>query len=115
LTGTLLQLVNDSGSSIVQLQALQQVLACLLQLPAGGGREMALSVLRCSDGWVQQLLQCWAAEEAATGCDVQQSAEAASERCAAAFSETAATAAAGGGREIGGYLAGLCQLLLQLL
>jgi hypothetical protein len=116
LTRTLLKLVSDSSSSLVQLQALQQVLAWLLQLPAGQGRELAFSMLRWHDGWLQQLLQCWVAEEAETGCAVAQAAAAASEKYAAAFdSAAAAAAAAGGDRGIGSYLAGLCQLLLQLL
>jgi hypothetical protein len=124
LTITVLKLVSDSSSSsssLVQLQALQQVLAWLLQLPAGQGRELAFNMLRLNDGWLQQLLQCWVAEETATGCGVAQAAAAASEKYAAAFDGAAATAtaaaaaAAGGDRGIGGFLAGLCQLLLQLL
>jgi hypothetical protein len=117
LTRTLLPLVNDSSSSLVQIQALQQVLAWLLQLPAGDGRKMVFNMLTCSDGWVQWLLQCWVAEVQATGCQVHQAAAASSVCYAAAFSGAAAAAAAGddSSRGIGGYLAGLCQLLLHVL
>jgi hypothetical protein len=134
LSADLLQAAADSSASLVQLQALQQVMDWLLQLPAGLPRDAAIDVLRQSDGWLQQLLQCWAEEVAETGCSVQQAAAAGAQRYAAAFGDgvkverdvstdagpstlpaTAAAAAHGGSRRIDGYLAGLCQLLLQLL
>jgi hypothetical protein len=113
-----LQEAANAKYKAIELQALQQVLAWLLQLPTGGVREAALDVLR-QDGWLQRLLQCWAAEVQQTGCGVQQAAAAAAAAYAAEFdaapSSAAAAVAAGTSRGIGGYLAGLCQLLLQLL
>jgi hypothetical protein len=127
-----------ANAELVQLQALQQVLAWLLQLPAGQARGTAVDMIRQNDGWLQLLLKCWAAEVQQTGCGVQQAAAAAAERYAAAYGgagmagavpaassgpgcstlSAAAAAAAGSGgssRGVGRYLAGLCQLLLQLL
>jgi hypothetical protein len=118
----MLQIISSNSDSLVQLQALQQVLAWLLQLPVRQGREVASDVLRQSNGWLQQLLKCWAAEVSETGCSVQQAAAVATERYATAYggeaaacSQAAAAAAVGGIRGVGGYVAGLCQLLLQLL
>jgi hypothetical protein len=90
---------GSSSSNSVQLQALQQVLAWLLQLPAGQARDSVLDVLRV-DGWLQQLLLCWEAEEQETAGRVapQQPPDAAAD-----------------GTGIDSSMAGLCQLLLQLL
>jgi hypothetical protein len=97
------------------------------EVAAGAFGEEAGDGSSQQQGWLQLLLQCWAAEAQQTGCGVQQAAAAAAERYAAADcwqdraepTDTAAAAAAAGGggssRDIGGYLAGLCQLLLQLL
>jgi hypothetical protein len=97
--------VSTAGSgSVEQLQALQQVLAWLLQLPAGQVRESVLDVVQ-HDGWLQQLLLCLEVEakEATAGCvALQQQPE-------------AAAVAAADGDGTGGSMAGLCQLLLQLL
>jgi hypothetical protein len=118
----MLQAVSGNSSNLVQLQALQQVLIWLLQLPAGAVRDTAVDVLRYDADWLQQLLQCWAAEVQQTGCSVAQATAAAAEQYADKFGAAAvpdeaagAAGAAGTSRGIGGYLAGLCQLLLQLL
>jgi hypothetical protein len=128
LNSVVLKAVSDNSGNLVRLQALQQVLTWLLQLPAGQGREVVIDVMRHDSSWLQQLLQCWAAEVQQTGCGVQQAAAAAAERYAAAFgggdrsvglsgagASSSAAGAAGSSRGIGSYLAGLCQLLLQLL
>jgi hypothetical protein len=69
----------------VQQDVLQQVLAWLLQLPAGPVQQLAMALLARSDGWLQQLLKCWAAEVQQTRCNVQQAAAAAAELCAEEF------------------------------
>jgi hypothetical protein len=143
LSSDLLHAATDGSCSLTSVQALQQVMYWLLQLPAGAVRDTAVDVLQHGHhcGWLQQLLQCWAAEVAETGCGVQQAAAVAAQRYATAFggaatkaepdanldagpsamAATAAAAAAAVGTasssssRIHGYLAGLCQLLLQLL
>jgi hypothetical protein len=48
-----------ANASLVELQALQQVLAWLLQLPAGPVRGRAIYVLRQADGWLAaEVLGC---------------------------------------------------------
>jgi hypothetical protein len=103
----------------------QSRLQQLQELPAGAFEPAAVDALQQHQGWLQLLLQCWAAEVSETGCGVQHAAAAAAERYAAAYcgekhgepTDTAAAAAgdASSSRDVGGYLAGLCQLLLQLL
>lgn len=123
LSSDLLQAADDCSSSLVQLQALQQVTDWLQQLPAKA-RELVLDMLLQDQRLLQQLLQCWAAEVQQTVCSVQQATGAAAQRYAAVFGDgltksdpdgAGPSGAAGGSRAVGGYLAGLCQLLLQLL
>uniref|UniRef100_A0A383V6Y9 Uncharacterized protein n=1 Tax=Tetradesmus obliquus TaxID=3088 RepID=A0A383V6Y9_TETOB len=65
---------------------------------AGAAAAAGLAAVR-QHGWLQQLLQCWAAEVQLRDCEMQQAA-------AAADPDGAAAAAGGSSRAIGGHLTG---------
>lgn len=67
-------LPSVSSYNLLQLQALHQLLTWLLQLPT----EMILIVCQ-QDGWLDKMVQCWAAEVQQTGCAVMDAAAAAAE------------------------------------
>lgn len=128
LSNTLLG--SAASYSLLQLQVLHQLLAWLLQLPPGDSKARLLNAMSCAGcHHIQCMVECWTAEVQQSGCQVEQAAAAAPERYAVAYdaspsaaargigSEAAAggTQAAAGARSVEGYLAGLCQLTLNLL